>query len=296
MMNRRILLVTGASGFLGWNLCNLAKTDFETWGTYFAHELQIPGVNLCRVDLTSFGAVKELFAEIRPDIVLHCAAVSSPNFCQENKAVSFKINVEASENIARLCRDGGAAMVFTSSGQIFDGNTPPYKETDPPNPLNVYGEHKLLAEKRIRPEHPEAVICRMPLMFGYGGPCGQSFIGPWIRSIQRGEPLTLFTDEIRGPVSGVDAARGIMRFIDSPHKVVHLGGKEAMSRYDLGRLLYALLDCPENIHARRQVDAQMPATRPRNITFDSRLAFSNGYDPGLVKETLPIELSKIIGR
>ncbi len=294
MMRRQTLLITGASGLLGWNVCHLAKNDFEVWGTYFAHELEIPGVNLCRVDLTNTTEIKRLFARVGPDAVVHCAAVSSPNFCQENKALSFKMNVEASECMARLCREYGSAMVFTSSGQIFDGTHAPYKETDPPNPLNVYGEHKLLAEERIRQAHPEAVVCRMPLMFGYGGPCGQSFIQPWIRSIQTGQALTLFTDEIRAPVSGLDAAQGLLHFIGSPHKVLHLGGRDAMSRYEMGRRLFTLLQSPENSNACRQADVQMTAQRPGNITFDSSLAFANGYDPRPLKETFPIEVSKIL--
>ena len=103
-----------------------------------------------------------------------------------------------------------------------------------------------------------------------------------------------FTDEIRAPVSGADAAKGIMHFIDSLHKTLHLGGPEAMSRYDFGRLLYTALDCPEHITARRQAEVQMPAPRPRNVTLDSRLAFSNGYHPRPVEEALSVELPKII--
>lgn len=294
MTGPKTFLITGASGFLGWNLCCLAKAESQTWGTCFTHGPEIPGVNMRRVDLTDLRQVEDLFAQARPDVVVHCAALSSPNLCQEDPSLSFKINVEASENIARLCRQTNAALVFTSSGQIFDGENAPYKETDPPNPVNMYGRHKLLAEEKIRAAHPDAVVCRMPLMFGYGGPCGSSFILPWIRAIQHGQPLTLFTDEIRAPVSGVDAAKGIMRFVGSPHKVLHLGGREAMSRYDFGRLLYALMACPENIDARRQAEAPMSAPRPRNVTMDSSLAFSEGYAPSAVRESLRVELSRIL--
>lgn len=295
MTHRGTLLVTGASGLLGWNLCQLAKDNFRIWGTYFAHELEIPGVNLFQADLTNAAELRRLFATVQPDVVVHCAAVSSPNVCQDNETLSFKTNVEASEHIAHLSREYGAAMVFTSSGQIFDGDHAPYKETDSPSPLNVYGRHKLQAEQRVRQAHPEAVVCRMPLMFGYGGPCAESFIHPWIQSIQAGRPLTLFTDEIRGPVSAVDAARGVLHFVGSFHKVLHLGGPDAMSRYEMGRLLFASLKRPENINACRQAEAPMAAPRPKNVTLDSSLALANGYAPRSIHETLPIEISKILG-
>src|SRR5574337_744991 len=99
------LLVTGTNGFLGWNICQMAKKEWEIFGTIFSHHGEIAGVNIVKIDLTDFKELKKLFQKIRPDAVIHTAAKSDPNFCQTHRAESQKINVDASINIAALCAD-----------------------------------------------------------------------------------------------------------------------------------------------------------------------------------------------
>ena len=78
------LLVTGASGFLGWNLCQTARADWEVHGTYSVHPIEIPDVRLHAIDLTDLATVDRTISEIAPDAVIHTAAASQPNFCQNN--------------------------------------------------------------------------------------------------------------------------------------------------------------------------------------------------------------------
>ena len=80
----KTLLVTGASGFLGWNICQRAKSDWTIFGTIYSHSANIPGVALVKIDLTIFNDLKKLFREAKPAAVIHTAALSDPNFCQEN--------------------------------------------------------------------------------------------------------------------------------------------------------------------------------------------------------------------
>lgn len=96
------LLVTGASGFLGWNLCQLAKQEWDVYGTYFSHPGQILDITMLKVDLRDFQEIKRLFDDIKPAAVIHTAAQSSPNFCQNHPNESHSINVTASCNIAGL--------------------------------------------------------------------------------------------------------------------------------------------------------------------------------------------------
>ena len=112
------LLVTGAHGFLGWNICQTAKQAWEIFGTVFSNHGDIAGVNITKIDLTDFEALKKMFQEVCPDAVIHTAAKTDPNFCQTHWVESRKINVDASVNIAGLCADYEIPCVFTSTDLV----------------------------------------------------------------------------------------------------------------------------------------------------------------------------------
>ncbi len=281
------LLITGASGFLGWHLCQQSLAQWEIYGTYFTHYLEIPGVKMLKVDLTSFPELKSIFSDIQPDAVIHTAAQSQPNFCQTHSQESYLINVLASINIAGLCADHNIPCVLTSTDLVFDGLNPPYKETDIVCPVNVYGEQKVQAEIGMLARYPLTAICRMPLMFGIATPTAKSFIQPFIEILASGKDLSLFIDEFRTPVSATTAAKGLLLALEKVHGYIHLGGKERISRYDFGKLLVEVFQLPENqLKSCRQQDIKMAAPRPSDVSLDSSLAFALGYQSLSLKAEL----------
>ena len=288
------LLVTGASGFLAWNLCQLAKQEWNVYGTYFSKTVEIPDVTLVKADLRDFQEIKRLFSEIGPAAVIHTAAQSSPNFCQTYPEESHSINVTASGNIAGLSADYGIPCVFTSTDLVFDGLNAPYLETDPVCPVSVYGEQKVMAEQGMRSRYPKVALCRMPLMFGVAPPTATSFIQPFIKILREGKELNLFSDEFRTPVSGVTAAKGLLLALEKVEGLLHLGGKERVSRYDFGRLMVDVLQLPqENLKACKQKDVPMAASRPPDVSLDSSKAFVLGYEPLSLREELEALRGKI---
>jgi dTDP-4-dehydrorhamnose reductase len=280
------LLITGASGFLGWHLCQLARQTWQVYGTYHQHSVEILGITLLPVDLTDFQALKQLFQQIQPDAVIHTAAASSPNFCQTHPELSHLINVSASCNLAGLSANAQIPCVFTSSEMVFDGRNPPYRESDPVCPVNLYGEQKVAAEVGMLERHPQTAICRMPLMFG-AAPFAQSFIQPFIEKLRSGQELNLFIDEFRTPISGTAAAQGLLLALEKVHGYIHLGGKERLSRYEFGCLMVKVLELSTaKISACRQADVKMAAPRPADLSMDSSLAFSLGFNPASVEAEL----------
>ncbi|MEA5534464.1 NAD(P)-dependent oxidoreductase [Crocosphaera sp. XPORK-15E] len=282
------LLVTGASGFLGYNLCQYAQQNWQVYGTYYFHQININNVKFVKVDVTNIIDLQEIFNQIKPDAVIHLAAASKPNYCQNNPEDSYKINVTASLNIAQLCADLNIPCVFTSTDLVFDGLNSPYKETDPVSPISYYGEQKVKAEQGMLAIYPKTVICRMPLMFGIPSPYAESFIQFFLKTFREGKELSLFTDEYRTPVSALTAAKGLLLALENLEgDLLHLGGKERVSRYDFGCLMAEIFDfSPELITPCQQKDVTMSAPRSPDTALDSSKAFKLGYNPLSLREEL----------
>jgi dTDP-4-dehydrorhamnose reductase len=128
----------------------------------------------------------------------------------------------------------------------------------------------------------------MPLMFGDAPPNAKSFIQPLMQAMLRGQTCTLFTDEFRSPVSGADVAQGIVMLIDKAEGIIHLGGRQRMSRFDFGLLLAMAMGVTAPVLTPcRQSDMTMVAKRPPDVSLNSTKAFMLGYAPDTVAEALP---------
>ncbi|MEO1589954.1 MAG: SDR family oxidoreductase [Cyanobacteria bacterium J06632_22] len=275
------LWITGISGFLGWHLAQVAAPNWRIYGTYHRQPLHWPGGTTACLDLLDFDAVAATLEEQRPAAVIHTAAMSKPNACQQNPEASHAINVTATEHLGRCCAAAGVPLVFTSSNLVFDGQSPPYRETDATAPLNIYGAQKAEAEQRLLTVYPQAVVCRLPLMFGPATPTANSFLQDFLSKLQSGQPLNLFTNEYRMPADARVIATGLLLAIQSPGLgCLHLAGADRLSRYEMGQLLVAIWDiATAHIHPCRQIDVPMPAPRPPDLSMDTTKAQRLGYRP-----------------
>ena len=283
----KTLLVTGASGFLGWNICQKAKSDWSIVGTFCSRFTIIPLVKLTKIDLTVYGDLKHLFKDVKPSAVIHTAAISNPNFCQENRNISYRINTEAAINIAGLCGDLEIPCLFTSSDLVFDGLNPPYSEKNKPSPLNVYGEQKVMAEKGMKDRCDSVVICRMPLMFGTSGTSGSSFLQPLLRQMKMGIEVNLFEDEIRTPLRAKNAVEGLMIALKRSPDIIHFGGLERISRYEFGKLVVDVFNIRyTKLNPCRQKEIRMAAPRPLDVSLTHEKAAKMGFQPEAIKASL----------
>jgi dTDP-4-dehydrorhamnose reductase len=286
-MTRKKLLVTGAGGFLGWNICRAAVRDYSVIGVYHARPVAVNHVMPQKCDLTDFHALRELFSRTKPDAVIHAAAESRPDVCQEHPDDTRKINVDASLSIAGLCSDHGIPCAFTSSDLVFDGSAPPYNEERILSPINTYGEQKAAAEAGMRSRHCLVAVCRMPLMYGDAPPQAASFMQPFMKALLANKELRLFSDEFRTPVSGVSAAHGLLLALALAPVILHLGGRERISRYDFGVKLARALGRPDvKLSPIPRKEVAFKAPRPADVSLASSKAFSLGYNPLLIDKEL----------
>jgi len=247
----------------------------------------MPGVTAHRLDLTNSKEVESWLSQLQPDGVIHTAALSKPNQCEQEPDLSYQVNVEATRTLARFCSSRQIPLVFTSTEQVFDGESAPYPETAHPSPINVYGRHKYEAEQILQQLHPQAVICRMPLMYGLPGPTSQSFVQGFIQKLEAQQPLPLFVDEYRSPAYVEDAAEGLLMALEKGVGMLHLGGPERISRYQFGLLLAEIFNLDgASISPSYRAEVPMPAARPADLTTHNHRAIAMGYAPRTPREGL----------
>ncbi len=275
------LLLTGASGFLGFNIGKQAKEKYQVLGTVNSNPYPVSqGIQQVKLDITDLTALRNLVRESHPNAIIHTAAISNINTCQQNPTETALLNVKTAIYLAQLAAELSIPFVFTSTDLVFDGVQGNYTETDAVNPINHYGEQKVKAEEGIRRAYPEAAICRMPLMYGVGGPGSKNFFLPLLAKIKANEKIGLFTDEYRSMLGATSAAAGLLLALDLFKGTYHLGGNERLTRYNLGLLMAKELQMEEHsITAIKQADVPMAAPRPKDVTLNNQKAVAQGFAP-----------------
>ncbi len=277
------LLVTGISSFLGKELALFPQNKWKITGLYKTNAVDYPNVNCVHCDIIDEEKLKDIFKKTQADAVIHFAALSNPNYCELNHEASFRVNVTASEHLAKLCDESQIPLVFTSTDLVFDGENAPYAEKDILKPQMIYGKHKAEAEKQILKNNKNAIIARFPVMYGNGG-----FMKNWIKTLKEGGTISAFTDEYRSMISATSAIEGLFLLLNKKLKGIwHLGGKERISRYDFALKMASAFKLPEEkiIPALRK-EVTMPAARPADVTMDSRKAYQIGFNPLSIEEAL----------
>ncbi len=282
----QIILITGISGFLGRHFAELTTPERRLIGFYHRREIRFPDLPTHPADLTDEGALRKKLEALPPlAAVIHLAAVSNPNSCEEKVEAARRVNVDASIHLARYCAEQRIPFLFASTDLIFDGERAPYAPEDQPEPVNEYGRQKVAAEQAIRRLYPAATIARLPLMYG----AGANFMPAWLEKLRDGQPIHAFTDEYRTAAYAGDVARGLLLLLDKGLSGNwHLGGPERISRYDFAVAMARAFELPEHlVRPSRQADVKMPAQRPADVSLDSEKANACGYRPEPIQAHFP---------
>jgi dTDP-4-dehydrorhamnose reductase len=228
MEQNKLVWITGAGGLIGNYLVRTAPR--------FASHRCLRVLTRDRLDLLDFAAVRREFEKDRPQLVIHCAAVSTVAGAVADPKLARRVNVEVTTLLAELAAE--IQFVFFSSDLIFDGRKGNYVETDAPNPLHLYGETKAAAEKIVL-KNPRHLVVRTSLNGGVSPSGDRAFNEQLRRSLQQaGQGMKLFTDEFRCPIPAVETARAVWELAGKNCAgIYHVAGAEKLSRWEIGRLL-----------------------------------------------------------
>ena len=255
------ILVTGAAGVVGGYVAEV----------FADHDVVLTDIrgDVERLDVRDAAAVRDRIVADRPEIVIHLAAATDVDLCEQDHDLAFATNAIGTQNVALACREAGALLVYTSTAGVFSGEKPddPYTEFDPPGPANVYGESKLAGERVVETLLDRFYICRAGWMIG-GGPKDKKFVGKLLEIIDGGATkLRAVNDKLGTPTYALDLATGIRSLIDTGYyglyHLVNRGG--ACTRYDVAVALVELIDRTDiSIEPVSSAYFPLPAARARS--------------------------------
>ena len=221
------VFITGSRGQLGRAL-QTALTDHET-----------TGVDLPECDVTDRSCIEAAIAEAMPDIVIHCAAMTDVDACARDPEAAYRANGLGTQNVALACQASGAAMLYVSTNEVFDGSAGrPYLEFDATNPSNSYARSKLAGEWYTRSLLTRFFIVRTAWLYGS---TGRNFLHRIIQLADERGRLQVVTDEVGSPTNVVDLAQAIGQLITSrQYGVYHFVNEGTCSRFDFAREILRL--------------------------------------------------------
>jgi dTDP-4-dehydrorhamnose reductase len=282
------VLVTGAGGLLGGRLAALLAAEMDVVGG-IVHAPAPKGLATVALDLLDPGSLDAALDAVRPQAVLHSAALASPGRCHQEPELATRLNAEAPGLLARRCRRAGIRLVSLSTDTVFPGDGSSCDEDEAPAPVHHYGRTKLAGERAVQAEDPGAAVARVALVIGRGhGPRGTATesIAWALRALERPR---LFTDQYRTPVdAGSVAAACSVLLRGTSAGVFHLGGPERLSRHQLGLRVAARLGLDASlIDPVRQSEQPQPEPRPLDVCFASRRARRElGWEPRGVDDSV----------
>jgi dTDP-4-dehydrorhamnose reductase len=222
-----LVWITGANGLIGNYLVQTAPRFAPRW--------RVRALTRDQFDLLDFKTVEHEFKKDKPQLVIHCAAISVVGEAQKNPGLARRVNVEITKLLAELAAE--IQFVFFSTDLIFDGQKGNYAETDSANPLHIYGETKVAAEEIVL-KNPKHLLIRTSINGGVSRAGNRGFNEQLRHSLQAGQRMTLFTDEFRSPIPAVETARAVWELAEKNCAgIFHVAGAEKLSRWQIGELL-----------------------------------------------------------
>ncbi len=240
-MGVKRILITGSNGLLGQKLVAQLKNHpgFKLYATSKGKNRvsQEEGYEFHSLDITNKQEIEQVFESIKPEIIIHTAAMTNVDACELEKELCRKLNVDAVENLVIEAAKYKSHFIQLSTDFIFDGKEGPYDEEAEPAPLSYYGQSKLDAESIVKSYEFPWTIIRTIIVYGIVEDMSRSNIVLWAKSaLEKQQELTIVNDQFRTPVLAEDLAKGCIAVAEKTAQgIYNMGGKDFMSVVELVR-------------------------------------------------------------
>jgi len=292
----KTILITGSNGLLGQKLTEkVLKEGRVKLIATSKGENRYPikeGYLYAEMDILDAEQVRRVIEQYKPDAIIHTAAMTNVDVCEDNKVLCHKLNVDAVQTLVSLCEEYHVQFIHLSTDFIFDGADGPYKEEDAPNPLSYYGESKVLAEDLVKHSKTNWAILRTILVYGITNDMSRSNIVLWAKgALEKASPINVVNDQWRMPTLAEDLAEACLLAVEkNAQGIYNISGKDYMSIADLVRKVadYWRLD-KSFIQEISSESLNQAAKRPVRTGFVLDKAIKDlGYNPHSFEEGLAV--------
>jgi dTDP-4-dehydrorhamnose reductase len=293
---KKKVLITGSNGLLGQKLVQLLSDD-ESYEVHASgrganRAASNEGYVYHQLDITDKSEVDKVIGSIKPDFIIHTAAMTNVDQCEAEKENCRKQNVDAVKYITEAAAENKSFLIHLSTDFIFDGKAGPYDETAIPKPLSYYGESKLAAEKIVQKSKIKWAIIRTVLVYGLVHDMSRSNIILWVKkNLEEGKSINVVNDQFRTPTLAEDLAMGCYLVMENEATgIFNISGKNMLTPYDMAIKTadYFKLD-KKLIVKTDSTKFTQPAVRPMRTGFIIDKAVKElGYDPHSFEEGIQL--------
>jgi dTDP-4-dehydrorhamnose reductase len=221
-----------------------------------------------QADLTRPETVQRVLADLRPAVVINCAAFNAVDRAETEPTAAFSVNTHGVRELAVACRDLDCTLVHLSSDYVFgfdEKRRTPYTENDAPAPINVYGTSKLAGEYLLRSCYPKHFVIRTCGLYGVwrSGGKGGNFVETMLRMARAGKPVRVVADQVCTPTYTVDLANAILGLLaTNRYGLYHVTNANACSWYEFARAIFEVAQVPADLAPITSQQYAAPARRP----------------------------------
>ena len=290
------ILITGSNGLLGQKLVSLLSQipDIQLIATSRGvNRIDFTdGYDYQEMDITNAEQVAEVIEKVRPDAIIHTAAMTNVDQCESEKDLCWAMNVKALEYLTKACEKHNIFLCHLSTDFVFDGESGPYSEEDKPSPISFYGWSKYAAEEIVKRSKCAWSIVRTVLVYGITNDMSRSNIILWVKnSLEQQKAIKVVTDQFRTPTLAEDLALGCWLIVNQKAEgIFHISGKDFLTPYEMAIKTADFFQLDKSLIS--QVDANnfiQPAKRPPRTGFILDKAMSVlGYNPVSFEEGIGI--------
>lgn len=249
------IVILGGRGMLGSDICKECQ----------ARGIEYEALDLPEFDITNEGHLRSILKEGRT--VINCAAYTNVEKAESEPESAFRVNSEAVGQLGVLGRKKDVWVLHISTDFVFNGALDrPYIETDPPNPVNVYGRTKLAGERLLSESRCRYCIMRLEWTYGLNG---NNFVKKLLARAQQGGQLKVVDDQIGSPTATTEAAKAICDLVEKkPKGVLHYASEGYVSRYEMARFIFEKLPMTVELQSCKTSEFPAAAARPLNSRFN----------------------------
>ena len=288
--------ITGSTGLLGTHLIRSAPKDVTVVGTVHEYQETVkrPQVTYVSLDIRQQTEVANVLKEVRPDIIIHTAAHTSVDFCENNQEDTYQTNVLGLKYLIHAAKAIGSKIIFCSTNMTYDGLEPPYSEESPQNPQTYYGKTKVQGESLLKEANIPYTIVRLMTMYGWNWqPQRKNMISMAIEKLRKNEKLWMTNDVFNNLLYVHEAAAFLWRVVSEPklsdYEVYNIAGADCINRYQATIKLCEVFNYDKKLitEVSSSYFANTEVTRSPNTCFNTNKAHTMlsfkpmGVDAGL---------------